>query len=158
MPAGEHEAVASARQAVERRAHTVPVKFRSWTADAGSSIKRLNLLSGRSQRTHRTKEGSNLAPIGDRLCAVATVPEGIPIALGRPRRQAAVQPAAAVQHCRRPARAPAPGPRATSRAAVHGQSALHGVVPLIWRDPRPPGPRPHRPPLARRGGRGRARP
>ena len=95
MPAGEHEAVASARQAVERRAHTVPVKFRSWTADAGSSIKRLNLLSGRSQRTHRTKEGSNLAPIGDRLCAVATVPEGIPIALGRPRRQAAVQPAAA---------------------------------------------------------------
>ena len=84
--------------------------------------------------------------------------EGVPVTLRRARRQAAVQPAAAVRHRRRPAPAPAPSPRAASRAAVHGQSAMHGVDPLISVDPHPPESRPRRPPPARRDGRGRAPP
>jgi hypothetical protein len=49
-----------------------------------------------------------------------------------------VHPAAGVRHRWRPARAPASRPGTASRAAVHGQSALHGVDPPISRDPHPP--------------------
>jgi hypothetical protein len=44
-----------------------------------SSIRRLDLLSGRSQRTHRTNESGDLPPVCDRLGAVAAVPEGISV-------------------------------------------------------------------------------
>jgi len=49
----------------------------------------------------------------------------------------AVHPAAAVRHRGRSARMPAPRPRSTAGAQVHGQFASHGVVPLISRDPLP---------------------
>jgi hypothetical protein len=112
----------------------------------------------RSQRSHRVKECGDLAPAGDGFCAVSAVPEGVPIALGRARRQAAVQPAPAVRHRGRPAPAPSPRPRSTSAAEVHRRSALHGVDPQVSGQPLPPGPRSCRRQLDRRNARGRAPP
>jgi hypothetical protein len=55
------------------------------------------------------------------------------------RRQPAVHPAASVRHRRRPARAPCPGPRAASRAAVHGENLLcMGLFLRFFATPPPP--------------------
>ena len=90
---------------------------------------------------HRSNQGRDCAPVGNRICRVAPMPESVPITPRCSRRLSAVHPAAPVRHRRRPARAPSPCPRSTSGAAVHGQSALHGIDPPISVDPHPPGAR-----------------
>ena len=81
---------------------------------------------------HASQQRRNLAAPPYRFRRVATVLECVAVTLWRPRRQAAVHPAAAVRHRWRLAWAPVPRPRAASRAAVHGQPALQGVDPPIF--------------------------
>jgi hypothetical protein len=68
-----------------------------------------------------------------------SVLEGILVTLWGAWGHPAMHSATAVRHRCRPARAPAPCPGSASRAAVHGQFASHGVVPLISLHPLPPG-------------------
>jgi hypothetical protein len=63
--------------------------------------------------------------------------KGVLVTLRCARRKPAVHPAAAVPHRRRLAPVPAPCPRSTPPAEVHGRFALHGVDPLISIDPHP---------------------
>lgn len=85
-----------------------------------SAVDLFRFLGGAGQSAYGADKGRNLAPACDRPGGVAAVLERVPIALRRARRQPAVQPAAAVRHRRRLARAPVPGPGAASRAVVHG--------------------------------------
>jgi len=90
------------------------------------------------QLSHSANQRGDTLAVGDRLGGVAAMLEGIPIALRSARGKAAVHPAFPVRHRRRLARPPAPCPRPTPLAAMHGQFALHGVDPPISLAPHPP--------------------
>jgi hypothetical protein len=100
----------------------------------------------------------NLAPPGDCFSRIVSVLEGILVTLRSAWGHPAMHSASAVRHRCRPAPAPAPCLGSASRAAVHGQFASHGVVPLISLHPLPPGPRPRRPQPGPQHAHGRARP
>src|SRR5262249_19633204 len=69
----------------------------------------------------------------DRLGRVVAVPIGVVVALRCPRRLAAMHAAAPVRHGAVPTRLPgATGIGAATRAQVHRQVALHGLVPKFF--------------------------
>ncbi len=78
---------------------------------------------------HLAQQIRKLAAFRDRLGGVAAVFESVAIALRSALGLAAVHPAATVRHRGRLARRPGSGSGIASRAQVHGQSALHGIVP-----------------------------
>jgi hypothetical protein len=87
------------------------------------------------QSLHLADQRGELPPLGDRLGGETPVLESMVIALRRTGRGAAVHPTAPVHHRWRLARRPGPRPGSATRAQVHGQSALHGVVPGTQRTP-----------------------
>jgi hypothetical protein len=85
-------------------------------------------------------QGRHFPPLGDGFGGIAPMPQGVPVAgLTTAPISAAVKPTASPsRHGRRLTRHPAPVPRPASRALVHGQAAVHGLVPPVSMPPPPP--------------------
>src|SRR5688572_23978873 len=84
---------------------------------------------------------TDVPPQRDAFSAVAAVLQGVQIArLAAAALSAAVHPTAGLaRHRGRTTRYPASGPGTAAEALVHGQAAVHELVPLFGSAPHPPG-------------------
>src|SRR5205814_9349099 len=99
----------------------------------GNGCRRLldGLLGLINERSHPPDQTRKLMASPNRLSRKASMLERIFISLRRSGRSSAVHSTPAVRHRWRPAQCPFPRARATPRAAVHGQFALHETAPPI---------------------------
>src|SRR5690348_12264324 len=99
----------------------------------------LRLFFNGGERFHHSDQSRKMPATLDRIAGISSVFEGVLIARRCARGPAPVHPATAVRHRWRLALQTAPCPRSTSAAQMHGQFALHGVVPWVSSDALPPG-------------------
>jgi hypothetical protein len=123
------------RKAAEQGAR-FPLKIGK-LAPQGHRLLRVVSLGFSRQGAHRPYQSRNFSAPLNGLSSVATMFVGVPVTLRRSWGRSSVHPASAVLHRGRLAQAPAPRLGSASEALVHGQTALHGVVSLVWSRPHP---------------------